>query len=123
MSIPKLIKNWINGSEKEAINNKTFKKLNPSNGEIVTDEVGFGNKVSVLEEGKDEPEDYYLLGPIESELDLYPMVVTYHAPFAQAMIGKKINEEFTIDISDEDVKFTIIAIEKITANTPKCNEK
>tara|TARA_B100000686_G_C16130636_1_gene637205 strand:- start:22 stop:522 length:501 start_codon:yes stop_codon:yes gene_type:complete len=92
-------------------------------GEIEIDEVGFGNKVSVLEEGKDEPEDYYLLGPIESELDLYPMVVTYHAPFAQAMIGKKINEEFTIDISDEDVKFTIIAIEKITANTPKCNEK
>tara|TARA_Y100001970_G_C14152535_1_gene813580 strand:+ start:165 stop:662 length:498 start_codon:yes stop_codon:yes gene_type:complete len=91
-------------------------------GEIETDEVGFGNKVSILEEGKDEAEDYYLLGPIESELDLYPMVVTYHAPFAQAMIGKKLNEDFTIEISGENVKFTITKIEKITANTPKCND-
>ena len=91
-------------------------------GEIETDEVGFGNKVSILEEGKDEAEDYYLLGPIESELDLYPMVVTYHAPFAQAMIGKKLNEDFTIEINGENVKFTITKIEKITANTPKCND-
>ena len=33
-------------------------------GEIETDEVSFGNKVAILEEGKDEAEDYYLLGPI-----------------------------------------------------------
>ena len=89
--------------------------------EIKTDEVGFGNKVSILEEGKDETEDYHLLGPIESELELYPLVVTYHAPFAKAMIGKKINEYFILEINGEDVKFTIIAIEKITANTPKCS--
>ena len=89
-------------------------------GEIETDEVGFGNKIRILEEGKDEAEDYYLLGPIESELDLYPMVVTYHAPFAQSMIGKKINEDFTLKINGKDIKFTIIAIEKITATTPKC---
>ncbi|MAR37588.1 MAG: transcription elongation factor GreA, partial [Chloroflexi bacterium] len=60
-------------------------------GEIKTNEVGFGNKVTILEEGKDEAEDYYLLGPIEFELDLYPMIVTYHSPFGQAVIGKKID--------------------------------
>ena len=92
-------------------------------GEIETGEVEFGNKVQILEEGKDEAEDYYLLGPIESELDLYPMVVTYHAPFAQSMLGKKINENFTLEINGEDIKFTIIAIEKITATTPKCPRK
>ena len=92
-------------------------------GEIETDDVGFGNKVRILEEGKDEAEDYYLLGPIESQLDIYPMVVTYHAPFAKAMIGKKINEDFTIEISDKNIKFKIIAIEKITATTPKCPKK
>ena len=91
--------------------------------EIETDDVGFGNKVRILEEGKDEAEDYYLLGPIESQLDIYPMVVTYHAPFAKAMIGKKINEDFTIEISDKNIKFKIIAIEKITATTPKCPKK
>ena len=59
--------------------------------EIDNDEVGFGNKVTVKEEGVDDPEVYYLLGPIEFELDLFPMIVTYHSPFAQEMIGKKIN--------------------------------
>ena len=36
-------------------------------GEIETDTVGFGNKVTIQEEGKDKPEDYYLLGTIEFE--------------------------------------------------------
>ena len=91
--------------------------------EIGTDEVGFGNKVTILEEGKDEGEDYYLLGPIESELDLYPLVVTYLAPFAQEMIGKKINEYFMLEISGKETKFTITAIEKISAATPKSPKK
>ena len=89
-------------------------------GEIKTEDVGFGNLVKVLEEGKDETEDYYLLGPIESELDIYPLVMTYHAPFAKAMIGKKLNEEFKLEIGDKDIKFKIVGIEKITATTPKC---
>ena len=82
-------------------------------GEIETDEVGFGNKVSILEEGNDKAEDYYLLGPIEFELDLYPLIVTYHSPFAQAMIGKKIDEYFMLEIEGKETKFTITAIEKV----------
>jgi len=92
-------------------------------GEIETEEVGFGNKVTIREEGKNEAEDYYLLGPIELELDLYPMIVTYHAPFGQAIIGKKINEDFTLQIKGKETKFTITAIEKISATTPKCSRK
>ena len=83
--------------------------------EIETDEVGFGNKVTIREEGKDEVADYYLLGPIEFEFDLYPLVVTIHSPFGQAIIGKKINDHFTLEIRGEETKFTIIAIEKISA--------
>ena len=84
-------------------------------GEIETDEVGFGNKVTIREEGKDEAEDYNLLGPIEFDLDLYPMIVTYHSPFGQAVIGKKIDENFTLEIKGKKTKFTITAIEKIPA--------
>jgi len=83
--------------------------------EIETDKVGFGNKVTIREEGKDEAEDYYLLGPIEFELDLYPMIVTYHSPFGQAIVGKKIDEDFTLEIKGKETKFTITAIEKISA--------
>ena len=82
-------------------------------GEIETDQVGFGNKVTILEEGKDKPEDYYLLGPIEFELDLFPLVVTLHSPFGQAIIGKKVNETFTLDIRGEETKFTITDINKV----------
>ena len=85
------------------------------NSDIETDDVGFGNKVTIREEGKDEAEDYYLLGPIEFELDLYPLVITYHSPFGQAIVGKKINEDFTLEIRGKDTKFTITAIEKISA--------
>ena len=83
--------------------------------EIETKEVGFGNKVTIHEEGKDKAEDYYLLGPIEFELDLYPMIVTYHSPFGRAIVGKKINEDFTLEIKGKETKFTITAIEKISA--------
>ena len=84
--------------------------------EIGTDEIGFGNKITIHKEGDDEAEDYYLLGPIEFELDLYPMIVTYHSPFGQAIIGKKINEDFTLKIRDKETKFTITAIKRISIN-------
>ena len=83
------------------------------NGQIETEQVGFGNKVTILEEGKEKPEDCYLLGPIEFELDLFPLVVTLHSPFGQAIIGKKVNETFTLDIRGEETKFTIIDINKV----------
>ena len=83
--------------------------------EIETDKVGFGNKVTIREEGKDKVEDYYLLGPIEFELDLYPLVVTIHSPFGQVIVGKKIDEDITLEIQGKETKFTITAIEKISA--------
>ena len=81
--------------------------------EIKTDTVGFGNKVIISEENKQEIKEYFLLGPIEFELDLYPMVVTYHSPFGQAIMGKKVGDDFNLNIRGEDTKFTIKAIEAI----------
>ena len=84
-------------------------------GEIETDTVGFGNKVTILEEGKEEPEDYYLLGPIESEMDLFPLVVTLHSPFGQSIIGLEVGDDFTLDIRGVDTRFTITAIDKVSS--------
>tara|TARA_B100000945_G_scaffold153621_1_gene123215 strand:- start:28 stop:501 length:474 start_codon:yes stop_codon:yes gene_type:complete len=80
--------------------------------EINIDEIGFGNKITIHEQGKDRAEDYYLLGPIELELDLYPMIVTYHSPFGQAIVGKKNNDNFTLEIRGKDTKFLITEIMK-----------
>ena len=71
--------------------------------------------MKIHEQGKNEAEDYYLLGSIEFDLDLYPTIVTYHSPFGRAIIGKKIDEDFTLEIRGKETKFTITAIEKISA--------
>ncbi len=83
--------------------------------DIDKDTVGFGNKVSILEEGKDDPEDYYLLGPIEFEFDSYPLVLTYLSPFGQTIMGKKVGDSFTLEIRYKEVKFTITDIDVVTA--------
>jgi transcription elongation factor GreA len=83
--------------------------------QITTDQAGFGNKVSIHEEGKDKPEDYYILGPVEEELDLFPFIVTYHSPFGREVAGKKKGEYFTLDIKGVETKFTVTSIEKISS--------
>ena len=83
------------------------------NNEIETNKVGFGNKVMIHEQDKEGSEAYYILGPLELELDLFPIIVTYHSPFGQAVIGKKVNEYFTLEINEKETKFTITSIEKI----------
>ena len=45
--------------------------------DIQTETVSFGNMVTIKEEGKDSNEDYYLLGPIEFELDLFPLLLQF----------------------------------------------
>ena len=85
-------------------------------GDINIDQAGFGNKFSIQEEGKDKPEDYYILGPIEEELDLYPFIVTYHSPFGREVSGKKVGESFTLDIRGEEVNFTVTSIDKISSD-------
>ena len=55
-------------------------------------------------------DSYYILGPIEEELDLYPFIVTYHSPFGRAVTGKKVGESFTL--KNEKIIFKKIAVEK-----------
>tara|TARA_B100000575_G_C22890453_1_gene518233 strand:- start:234 stop:707 length:474 start_codon:yes stop_codon:yes gene_type:complete len=82
--------------------------------DIKTSEVVFGTKVTIREEGSDQDEIYYILGPIEFELDLYPEIATYHSPFGQNILGKKVNEQFSIKGPQKEIKFTLTSIEKIS---------
>ena len=80
---------------------------------IGTNEVAFGNIVTIQEEGKEKPEEYFLLGPVEFELDLYPNIITYHSPFGNTIYGKKVNDEFMIVIKRKETKFKITGIDRI----------
>ena len=82
--------------------------------DIKTSEVVFGTKVTIREEGSDQDEIYYILGPIEFELDLYPEIATYHSPFGQNILGKKVDEQFSIKGPEKEIKFTVTSIEKIS---------
>ncbi|MCH7939065.1 MAG: GreA/GreB family elongation factor [Candidatus Marinimicrobia bacterium] len=85
------------------------------NSEIKNDKVGFGNKVTIREQDTGKVEDFFLLGTIEFELDLFSSIVTYGSPFGRALSGKRIGEDFSIEIRGKKTKFTITAIEKISA--------
>lgn len=80
---------------------------------IGTNEVAFGNIVTIQEEGKEKPEEYFLLGPVEFELDLYPNIITYHSPFGNTIYGKKVNDEFMLVIKRKETKFKITGIDRI----------
>ena len=84
------------------------------NSEIENDKVGFGNKVTIREQDTGKVEEYFLLGPIEFELDLFSSIATYGSPFGRALFGKRIDEDFSIEIRGKMTKFTITAIEKIS---------
>ena len=84
------------------------------NSEIENDKVGFGNKVTIREQDTGKVEDYFILGPIEFDLDLFSSIATYGSPFGRALSGKKIDEDFSIEIRGKKTKFTITAIEKIS---------
>ncbi len=85
------------------------------NSEIENDTVGFGNRVTIREKDTGKLEEYFLLGTIEFELDLFSSIVTYGSPFGRAIAGKRIDEDFSIEIRGKETKFTITAIEKISA--------
>ena len=85
------------------------------NSEIENDKVGFGNKVTIREQDTGKVEDYFILGPIEFDLDLFSSIATYGSPFGRALSGKRIDEDFSIEIRGKKTKYTITAIEKISA--------
>ena len=85
------------------------------NSEIENDKVGFGNKVTIREQDTGKVEVYFILGPIEFDLDLFSSIATYGSPFGRALSGKRIGEDFSIEIRSKKTKYTITAIEKISA--------
>ena len=58
--------------------------------------------LAAIVEGLFDRSILYLISPYDSV-----------AHVGQALIGKKVNENFTLDIRGEEIKFTIMAIEKI----------
>ena len=76
------------------------------------DSVVFGARVTLCEvDDEDEQEIYELVGPGEEDYDGDVMKILTSSPIASAMMGKKVGEEFEVDIPAGKLKMRIIQID------------
>lgn len=72
------------------------------------EKVTFGSSVKILNIKTDEEETYTICGVLESE----PQngLISIHLPLARAMIGKKVEDEFKIQLPNEKKEYEILEI-------------
>lgn len=70
-----------------------------------TSVVGFGVSVTLKNMQTKEKEEYTFLGPWESAPD--KRVISYLAPFAEPMLGKKVKDEIEFTINERDYHYII----------------
>jgi transcription elongation factor GreA len=54
--------------------------------------VSFGTSVTVIDSETRAERVYNIVGPVEYELDLLPDIVTFSAPLAKLLLGKKVGD-------------------------------
>jgi transcription elongation factor GreA len=73
------------------------------------DQVSLGSRVTVTEEGEDEPETFVIVGPAES--DPANGRISNESPIGQALIERRVGERVTIQAPAGEIVFIIQAIE------------
>jgi len=71
--------------------------------------VSFGSSVKILNINTDEEEIYTLCGVLESEPE--NGLISIHSPIAKALIGKEVDDEFTIKLPNGKKEYEILEIE------------
>jgi transcription elongation factor GreA len=78
-----------------------------------TDQVNIGTRVRVTDLDNGNAETYSILGAWDSNPDRH--IVSYMTPFAQALLGKKIGEEASLELESHKRRFRIEGIEPYVA--------
>ena len=73
--------------------------------------VGFGSRVTVKDLSDGMEEMYELVGPGEEDYDGDVMKILTSSPVAQAMLGKKVGDEFEAVVPVGTLNLQIMAIE------------
>jgi len=73
------------------------------------DQVGLGSRVTVVEEGEDEPETFFVVGAVES--DPANGRISNESPMGQALMERKVGERVTVEAPVGEMVFIIKAIE------------
>ncbi len=74
-----------------------------------SDEVRLGSRVTVLEEGLDEPEVYHIVG--SAEADPLNGRVSNESPIGRALMGQRVGSVVTYNAPAGKIRFTILSIE------------
>ena len=73
------------------------------------DQVGLGSRVTVIEEGEEQPEVFMVVGPAES--DPASGRISHASPLGQALMQRKVGERVTVQAPAGKMVFIITAIE------------
>ena len=85
---------------------KKMKIVNPS--ELDHTSVNFGSTITLEDLDTQEELTYTICGSVESEVE--NKLISFHAPLAKAMLGKKVGDEFTINLPNSKKEYEIIDI-------------
>lgn len=77
--------------------------------EVPADAVSVGNKVTVIEEGYDEPETYHIVGPHEASPGNGR--ISNESPFGRALLGAKQGQTVNVETPGGQIRLTVKAIE------------
>lgn len=81
--------------------------------------VSFGSTVTLLNVAEDEEEVYTLCGVLESEPE--HGLISVHSPLAKALLGKTLEDEFTLQLPKGSKEYEILKIEYINIFSRKRN--
>lgn len=76
--------------------------------ELSHEKVSFGSSVKILNIETDEEELYTICGVLESEPE--NGLISIHSPLARAMLGKKVDDQFKIQLPNIKKEYEIIEI-------------
>jgi transcription elongation factor GreA len=76
---------------------------------VPADRVSVGNNVTVVEEGYDEEETYYIVGPHEASPGKGR--ISNESPFGQALLGAKKGQTVSVETPGGKIRLTVKAIE------------
>ncbi len=74
-----------------------------------TEYVSLGSHVTVVEEGQAEAEEFHIVGPAEA--DPANGRVSNESPLGQALLGRRVGEQVTVEAPGGDIVFLITAIQ------------
>lgn len=76
---------------------------------VPADRVSVGNKVTVVEDGFDEAETYYIVGPHEASPGNGR--ISNESPFGRALLGAKKGQTVSVETPGGQIRLTVKAIE------------